>query len=149
MMAGLDVATAPRFFGDGESISPQHPVEDIPRRSDQVFVVLFDRDDDLLRLRIEVDGERVLFAVYRADLEGHAFPRMVIGPRPDAMGAQDAADKRAHGLAQVVGAGTALGSQSGADGGFGFGGGLQPKFTAGSHDYAGRRERAEIGRGHA
>jgi hypothetical protein len=63
---------------------------------------------------------------------------MMVRPRPDAVGAQDAADKRADRLAQVVGAGTALGSQSGADGGFGFGGSLQPKFTAGSHDFGGR-----------
>src|ERR1039457_5592906 len=107
MMTGLDVATAQRLLGDAKSISPRHPVEDISRRPKPVFVVLFDRDDDLLRLRIAVDGERVLFSVNGADLEGHAFPRMVVRPRPDAVGAQDAADKRADRLAQVVGGGSA------------------------------------------
>src|ERR1035441_8784841 len=92
MVAGLDVAAAQRLLGDAKSIMPRHPVEDIPRRSDQVFVALFDCDDDLLRLRIEVDGECALFAVNGADLEGHAFEPMMIGPRPDAARTQDAAD---------------------------------------------------------
>src|ERR1035441_9906248 len=94
MVAGLDVATAQRLLGDAKSVGPRHPVEDIPRRSDQVFVALFDGDDDLLRLRIEVDGECALFAVYGPDLEGHAYQLMMVRTRPDAVGAQAAAGPR-------------------------------------------------------